>query len=662
MRRALLVAMGLGVLASLVILAARWSVEAAYRDVEIVLDGPDWEMLAAMGGVDAPTLFAQAREHRATSVAVYERTLLQMAARGELVYRTGGELLSEAWVRAPAPPFADLLASGAARAGHVYVAAPPEMLGFLEAAFTDLLGTSRVRRTAGVLEVAGFRDDLEEAPLGYMPDDLQKYIRLGLRPVLRLRNYPGLTAEGLQTKVARLARLGRGYTVVFDKTEVLGYEKLLDETAAALRSAGYVYGRIEVFSARRKQRGEDRLAQLIRPDVIRLFSLTAEELLVLTPASTRDKFVRAARERNIRILYIRPILPTAGIVGTEANLTFLDDLTRDLTATRLALHPGPARALADSHVRLRLLLGAVLGALAAMVLALDLLGRAVGIRMSPRLAGSLVGAGLVVSAVMLIAGPDVLWRKLLALGTASTVPVLAVAAALPRSRGRPAAAALGALWVASAVSVAGGLLVAALLSGWEFMMAADSFLGVKVAHLIPVVLVGVVLAALERPPQHWRDGVAQIWAWSSRPLLVRYAIAAMVIGVAAVILLARSGNFGLPLPAFEERLRTLAEDLLVARPRTKEYLIGHPALLLAAGAAAMRWRMWVVPLAAVGAIGQAGIINSFSHIHTPLIYSAWRTANALVLGSVLGLIGFLVLVYVVAPIASRLGPSPPGSS
>jgi len=260
---------------------------------------------------------------------------------------------------------------------------------------------------------------------------------------------------------------------------------------------------------------------------------------------------------------------------------------------------------------------------------------------------------------MLTAGPDVLWRKLLALGTASVVPVLAIAATMPLVRAGPVAASLRALWMSSAVSVAGGVLVAALLSGWEFMMAADTFLGVKVAHLIPVVLVGVVLVTRERPPRHWREGLAQVWAWSSRPLLVRYAIAAVVVGVMPVILLARSGNFGLPVLAFEERLRTLAEDVMVARPRTKEYLIGHPALMVAAAAAAMRWRLWVVPLAAAGAIGQAGIINSFSHIHTPLFYSLWRTINALLLGSVLGLIGVLILVRIVVPLAARLGLSPP---
>src|SRR3989442_5029638 len=174
------------------------------------------------------------------------------------------------------------------------------------------------------------------------------------------------------------------------------------------------------------------------------------------------------------------------------------------------------------------------------------------------------------------------------------------------------------------------------------MMAADVFVGVKLAHLLPAILLPVMIATAARLPRHWREGVAQLWAWSSRPLLFRYAALAVVVGLGAVILVARSGNFGLPVLPIEERLRTLTGDLLVARPRTKEYLIGHPALMLAAAAAAVGWRLAVAPLAAGGAIRQGGILNRFSHIHTPLLYTAWRTGNALLLRSLLGTAGLAV--------------------
>src|SRR4030067_728439 len=53
---------------------------------------------------------------------------------------------------------------------------------------------------------------------------------------------------------------------------------------------------------------------------------------------------------------------------------------------------------------------------------------------------------------------------------------------------------LAVLWLASGVSAVTGVLVAALLTGWPFMLAINTFLGVKVAHVIPPVLVGFLLA------------------------------------------------------------------------------------------------------------------------------------------------------------------------
>ena len=43
-------------------------------------------------------------------------------------------------------------------------------------------------------------------------------------------------------------------------------------------------------------------------------------------------------------------------------------------------------------------------------------------------------------------------------------------------------------------------LVAALLTEWHFMMAIREFLGVKLAHVLPVVLIGLLVAAAASPP------------------------------------------------------------------------------------------------------------------------------------------------------------------
>lgn len=628
-----------GLVCAVVILQARWAVEASNRDVEVVLDGPDWTALALREGRDPLEVFAAARERGATAVAVYEQTLSRLAQSGAVLVRAGGEVAALAR-SGGRDPVAGAVGAAEIRPHAVYVAGPPDQLAFVERGFAALLGPGRVRRIGGVLEITGVPDDLEEAPLGVRREDVEVWTRLGLRPVLRLRNYPGMTADALRARVARLPA-GAGSPVVFELQEVLGYDRLLPQAAEALLAAGYSYGRIEVFAVRRRQRGEERLADLMRPAVIRLFSLTPEELLTASPQQNLDKFVRAARERNIRILYLRPLQPAAGVSGVALNLDFVERLASALRGA--GLRPGRARPLDEPAVPPWAWMGVVVGSASAAAWGGQVLGRAVGVAGHRWVTGA-AAVVIAVSAALTPLGPPIPWRQALALLVACLVPVAAVAAALPSgSARRPVADALRALWVASAISVAGGLLVASLLSGWEFMMAAQVFAGVKLAHVVPAVLVAVVTASAALPPRHWREATARIWAWSDRPLRARDAVAVLVVGVAVVVLLGRSGNFGLPVPAAEERLRSLLEDALVARPRTKEYLLGHPALVLAALSAARGWRPAAVALAAAGAVGQASIINSFAHIHTPLLYSLWRTANGLILGSAVGAAAAAVL-------------------
>lgn len=646
---------GLGLLAALVILALRWTVELGYHHVSIVLDGPDWEATAAREGRDPNAILRAAAARGATAVAVYEWTLKRLAEQGRVAYASSEEIQSQAVAGAIAPAFRRILAGGELRPRAVYVAAGPETLGWLESALRDFLGPQRIRRVAGLLEVTGLRDDIEQIGLGYLPQDLRRMQSLGLVPVLRLRNYAGLTEDGLHRKVARLVGLGGGYTVVFELTEVLGYDRLVRETGNAFKTAGFSYGRIEVFSERRRQRGDPQLAAQMRPHVIRLFSLTPEELQVLRPGEARDKFVRSARERNIRLLYVRPLTGGAGRSASEANVEFVGAIAADLQ--RFGLQTGHAEPLPDLAIPRRLLFVAAAGAMAILMLGLIFLGDAIGAPVPRSWAYALTAGGIVLTAVLFLAGPIVLWRQLLALGTASVTAALAVVIALRRigrSASRPGVlwAGVQTLWVASGISIGGGLLVGALLTSWDFMTAAQVFLGVKIAHLIPVVLVAVLVWGTSRTPRSWRGTAQALWEWSAHPLRMRYAMAAVLIGFAGIVLLARSGNFGLPVLAIEERLRTITEDLFVARPRTKEYLIGHPALLLAGAAMAAGWRRWVLPLAAIGAIGQAGIINSFSHIHTPLLYTFLRTISALVLGTILGTLGTWAVLAVATAVVS----------
>jgi hypothetical protein len=114
-------------------------------------------------------------------------------------------------------------------------------------------------------------------------------------------------------------------------------------------------------------------------------------------------------------------------------------------------------------------------------------------------------------------------------------------------------------------------------------------------------------------------------AWGAAVLL------AVGLAAAAVILM-RSGNESAIAPSGAElQMRHALEALLIARPRTKEFLLGHPAMMLAMALALRGRRTWVPVAAAVAAVGQASLLNTFCH---PCPSPAPRSVHGLWIGAI----------------------------
>lgn len=650
---------GIGLLASLVILGGRAGIEAGSRQVEVVLDEPSWRFLASREGLSPGELLAVLKERGATSLALYEATLRRLQEAGTVSYAAGSGILSQVHTGLLPLPLASLVRGGQVSPRAVYVLGSPSTLEELSARFQDYLGPSRVRLLhAGpgipVLEVRGELRDLEEMGLGFLPGTSPPP---GLRVVLRLRNYRGLTAEGLERRLPRYAGFPEGTPVIFELAEVLGADRLIRPVAEGMERLGFRFGRIEAFSKDRRQKGEESLAHLLSPAVIRVFSIPPEELNRLTPAEAVDKYLRAARERNIRILYIRPFLQTgAGVDAISTNVEYVAALARGLREQGFQL--GRAQPLPPYNPPRGLFFLTAAAALAGGALLIGLLLERLdlswGMRERDLLLLVLLGLGTTV--LFRFVGPFTLWRKLLALGAAVAFPSLDIFLSIPphgsSNQGRYALPplllrTLGILWLSSLLSVVGGLVVAALLSQWRFMMAADTFMGVKVNYLLPPVVVAFLLWARERPGNPgYRELSHQVRVALAEPLRVWHAVLLVVLAGAFGVLLLRTGNIGLPLSALEEKLRVTLEHLFIARPRTKEYLIGHPALMVAGALSLVGWWRWAILFAAVASIGQVSVVNSFSHIHTPVLYTVWRTFGGLVLGSITGALAVALLVWI----------------
>lgn len=660
----LILCVAAGVLASLVILRQRFVVERVYRTVEITIDGDDWATLARRNGMDREGLYADLYQRGVRSVTLYGASLRRLADAGQVAYLAGADVLNAARTGSLGGPLADLVRAGRINPNDTYVLGTVATLRVVQSGFAIQMGASHTALLLGsgsVLQIGGRGRDIEDTSLGVLPEEVNAARANHLSAEVRVRNFREVAPGGLDAFFENLRQTGQAFTLIFDRDQVLGYDRLIPDVASLMKQDGFAFGLIESFSAKRRQKGEEALARLVEPRVIRVFSLTPEELQGLSPDQARDKYVLAARERNVRILYIRPFLTTnAGVDAIGANLDYVGSIAGDLTHAGYRMGKAvPLQPIGKRTPWAALVVLAGLGAIAAGAIAVGEVAHAFSAPLPSRWLSGGVGMGVALTIAALAVHHATLWRQILALVAALAVPTLSMMYLVPgarrgegrdapesRAQGAPSGLgvlvhSVGGLWAVSGVTALGGLLVAALLTEWHFMMAIREFLGVKLAHVLPVVLIGLLIAAAASPS-------GTLWprlrAWLRQPLLLEYGIAIIVIGILVVFALGRTGNLGLPLlSTLELRSRVLLQHLLVARPRTKEFLVGHPLMMVTFALAALGARRWILPAAMIGAVGQVGLVNSFSHIHTPLTYVLFRTTYALVLGSAIGaaLVGLL---------------------
>ncbi len=187
----------------------------------------------------------------------------------------------------------------------------------------------------------------------------------------------------------------------------------------------------------------------------------------------------------------------------------------------------------------------------------------------------------------------------------------------------------------SAVSTAFGLAISAILTDGIFILKLEQFRGVKVSLFLPLLFIGLIyLFQAGTNLKNWGPGG---FKW-----LIIVGFGALV-----VFLLLRSGNFTfLESSELEDAFRRWLERNLSVRPRFKEFALGHPAAILwlyLVNRYRSKFNSFQVGLALLGFIGQISVINTFAHIHSPLIISLMRTGNGLAGGFVLG--GTLLLVF-----------------
>jgi len=622
----LFVLIALGLLGGLVSASHRWQAEARNRRVEMVIDYGDAQALANTTRRQVDDVLQQLRAAGVTTVAVTEDTLGTLNANGVVTYKRDGDetLLSFA------PGF------------------PSERPRVIEMLAHKAPGLVVTPEGASGLRVGSPWPQFSTIPIGLGGDAVETVKRNGLLVAPRLVNFTGVTADNIgwelrQTKEQCSDAQGIG-PVIFAGSAVLGNRGLIRATADALEADGLVYGSVELA----KTFGDEDLSRMASARTVRVHSIGTDEMGNMDEPTAVERFVRAAKERNIRVCYVR--LFTFGLTrdadAIHANTEFVGQIVKGMGEARLTV-AGPAHPYAADPAP-----GLILRALMALGVAG---GALLLLRVFTGLSGTAFAAALAVGVLLALAlaapGHTPKGREALALLAACVFPTLGLCAvALPRpapnsSAGAALGRAFGTYVRMTGVTVIGIVLVIGLLSGRLFLIKVDAFLGVKLVLVTPVLLVaafhGLGLAALG-PGAGWAERRAAVQdclrTLAARPLLAGQVAVGIVALAALAFLVARSGNDpGVGVSGSELTMRSLLDKYLYVRPRTKEFLLGHPALLLALAAAASgRFVRWTLPLLVIGAIGQSSLMDTFCHLHTPLVISGLHGLIGWVLGAAFG--------------------------
>ena len=639
-RYAIIAAMGVVGLA-----AAGWQVSQRLGserpgEVAVVVDWDEVQKLAAASGLGIQTVLHRLQPV-ASHVALAEDTVQGLEDRG-ILQVLSGPLVPQSFVPA----------------GHVVVnvaawAAGDQVQNALRAKGITLEGTVEAGGKLPPIMPVGRSFLVPQAVcqagefgLGYDAQAAALVRQAGLRLVARPR--PGLisSAEAVRGSL-ELARAIGATIVVFLGGEVVGNPLCLAATKDALDANQLKFGWLELSP----QLGADKLARLLGGRVLRTHSITEDEMHVLTPQQATDRYLRAVRERGIRVLYVR-LMPTAP-VGEDvlsANVNYLEGIASRLRASGYSLGEPPLPPATHTHLPVRAAIGVGLAGLALAVA--GVLGWAW--TLTP---AAMVGAA---AAAALLGAAGGLWTDLLALGGVILAASAGVLFIRPpdESTPQPLWSALLTLIVVTAVSAAGATMAAGLLSDRLHLSGADVFRGVKLSLLLPPLLaIAVQVARSTRTYQEWRLEGGPVAEWpalvagltEAAQASVRYwhAAAAVLVLAAAALMLVRSGNEP---PAgksgVEMTARTMLEQTFGVRPRTKEFAIGHPALLLGLWLVYRGRKRGAWIALAAGSVGQASVANSFCHLHSPYVLTVQRVGLGLGLGAAAGLV--LIAVWWVA--------------
>lgn len=701
----------IGILASVILSFNRITIESNKKSIDITLDLNEIKKLSEQSDEDLSWWFKKFKEWGVGSVTLNEETFESMAEEGKpIVVGMVENLIKDMYwkERYPQELVSYLEKDGMDKHDVIAITNSESLYNFIEEGLKNrydedkykifnseseyiflLDGTEKdalyARRTTLIdnnnkpysakMELSGSK--LFRLGLGYDEEKIQTIKESGLEIILRPFDYnPSWTGERyVKTSLDEYRNFNiKPRYMFFAGEQVLGYPNNLDILVDFMKENNTIVGLIESGEQRGhiKQTGLDDLTRVLDYNAVRVFSMDpyiqerykfynyngAEEI--------ENTLYRAVTERNIGLIYFRPFKSDSYTYVTDEKEY---EETFNSLRSRIAEHGmilGEASVMESNVVNpiFKILIG--LGILGAGILLVESIFK---INRKIKMLAIILGLIFGISFTLIAPFTSV---KIFAILAAIVFPSLSMVYLCKTLKSyyfkdnikgiinQSIMIGIKTLLIMVLISSIGALFVASLLSSTEYLLEMDIFKGVKVVQLAPIALYVIIFMAYfgykqEKPNDNTKFDILDLKDVLLDNIKVIYLLIAILMAGAGYIYLARTGHETNIQPSSLEMIgRNMLEMKLLARPRTKEFLFAFPAILIAIYMGINRTKIGMFIVGFVVIIGQTSIVNTFSHLRTPIYLSLVRTIYGVAFGIVIGII-YVILLDIGVKLTKTLG-------
>ena len=674
-RKHLAIFLIIGMICSGILLQGRISAEKNYKNVDIVLDYEQvLNMAAESNEHDAEYFLKEFKKLGVTSVGIVETTLDSLAENVDVDIRLEGY---DIIVDSKDQDIIQFVKNGYEKklGKDSFEIVDEDTLKILgnrsDYIFDETYVKDNEGNTIGLKKIAqGTKKQF--IGLGYLKSDIELIKKAGLEVVPRtLYNSEYEDEKSIDFYFDFIDENGiEPGIMLFAGKEILGGADNVERLANEMESRGIIPGMIENSVQREhlEQDGMEQLVQKMDYNATRVFNLweyLQKRFDYQIPfhrsgQEVMNSIYRAVTERNIRVVYFKPFIDGKDRYVTDMEIygARFAELEKRLSRHKISI--APVQPMNTSYPSRLMQMGVAAGIVAAGFVLLENM-----VRSREKLFAILFGIAAAGAAGIFASGIATdMAAKVFALLASIILPSVAMFAGLNmvkkilaapdrekiRTKDIVVESAI-LLVIMSAISLVGAMFETSLLSHSKYLLEMDIFRGVKISQVGPIgitVLIWMAIFGYKRSQDRNTISKDEILRLLNENIKVWHVVLAGALGAFAIVYIARMGHETSIQPSSLEILsRNALEYVLKARPRTKAITVAHPAMLMLVYIAYRKKEWLVLPISLAVSIGQGNIVNTFSHIRTPLYMSLYRSIYEIAIGVLVGavIVGIVNVIW-----------------